>query len=154
MGPTPIYGARAEKTPKKSIWPWSKRVCRISGDIIMPQTNYATDNFVLCKQNKQNKILTSYCSNKITALYHLMFCRTDKLTTNIASSSSTFGSMPTAVRCCSNRRPRTTLSKMTFFVRPESPISSKFLIFVQVLLSYCRLINLQIDKFYWFPSLK
>jgi len=41
---------------------------------------------------------------------------------------------------------RNMLSKMTFFVYPESPISSKFLIFIQILLSYCRLFKLQTNK--------
>ena len=36
MGPTPLYGARAEKNPKKPILPWSKWMCRLSGDINTP----------------------------------------------------------------------------------------------------------------------
>jgi len=55
---------------------------------------------------------------------------------------------PTTTKLCHiNRHPRKILSNVTSFVRPESPFSSKFLIFVQILLSYCRLFNLHTDKF-------
>ena len=46
---------------------------------------------------------------------------------------------------------RNMLSKVSLFVRPKSPISSKisskFLIFVQMLLSYWKVFNLQMDKY-------
>ena len=48
------------------------------------------------------------------------------------------------------RDTRNTLSKMSFFVRPKSPISSKisskFLIFVQMQMSCWNVFNLQTDK--------
>ena len=53
-------------------------------------------------------------------------------------------------QCWISRHSRNMLSKMTFSVRPKSSILSKisctFLIFVQILLSYCWLFNLQTDK--------
>jgi len=36
---------------------------------------------------------------------------------------------------------------MSFFVRPKSPISSKFLIFVQMQLRYWKVFNLQMEKY-------
>ena len=47
MGPTPFYGARAEKTPKMPILPWSKRICRLSGDIKKPVITLCTLSVII-----------------------------------------------------------------------------------------------------------
>ena len=40
MGPTPFYGARAEKPPKKADFAMKQtNICRLSGDIITSRPN-------------------------------------------------------------------------------------------------------------------
>jgi len=78
---------------------------------------------------------------RVVATLHLSYvhCLKDK--------SEDYHSVPQSYTFIT-KHTRNVLFKMTFFVRPESPILSKFLIFVQILLSYCRLFNLQINKFF------
>ena len=87
MGPTPFYGARAEKKPKKPILPRSK--CRLSGDI-----------------NEQLLLLLFHGCNRKTAsdASDRRICRTDASDPNLTlTPTPTLGvsTMSWSVQCVS-----------------------------------------------------
>jgi len=50
MGPTPFYGARAEKTQKADFAMKQTNICRLSGDII-----------IVLKTQYQHVVVRQYC---------------------------------------------------------------------------------------------
>ena len=60
MGPTPVYGARAEKPPKNADFAMKQtNICRLSGDIKMTTDETKSENRIKSSVNILESLMSS-----------------------------------------------------------------------------------------------